>query len=298
VLLNPLYTARYLMMAGGVIRFIPPPRAILNGEPFWEFLHRAGVPTAVVRFRFTYPATGHAEIVVSDWVGRDQWQSMGVLRPDVPNAVTPQQLGAELAAPFSAQMGPDEALLSQLLPATNAGPPADVVTDPAVALRWAADIDQRTFDVSELILKKDPARSVLAIYLDGFDLVAHAFWQYRFPEDFRDNKPASADVERLKPVIDRYLRYLDARLGRLLALYTTAPDVLIVSDHGHGAATTAETTWRGWHTTPGMFLLSGPQVPSSPERVRVSYYDVFPTVLHLKQLEKPAALRGSSVLQR
>jgi arylsulfatase A-like enzyme len=97
--------------------------------------------------------------------------------------------------------------------------------------------------------------------------------------------------------MDRYVRYLDARLGRLLALYRTEPNVLIVSDHGHGA-TTISSGWRGWHSTPGLFLLSGPQVPSSPEHIRVSYYDVVPTVLQLKQLEKPVALRGSSVLQR
>jgi len=101
----------------------------------------------------------------------------------------------------------------------------------------------------------------------------------------------------LQPVLDRYVRYLDARLGRLLALYKTEPDVLIVSDHGHGA-TTISSSWRGWHSTPGLFLLSGPQVPSWPERIKVSYYDVVPTILQLKQLEKPAALRGSSVLQR
>jgi hypothetical protein len=296
--LNPVYSARYLLMAAGAIRYMPPPRALLNGEPFWEFLHRAGISTAVIRFRFTYPATDRAEIVVSDWVGRDQWQMMGVQRESLTGAVTPEELASELMAPFSASVAPDEALVSQLLPPSNVGRPVDAITDPALAVPWASDIDQRTFEVSELILKRDPGLSVLAIYLDGFDLLAHAFWQYRFPEDFHENRPASTDVERLKPVLDRYLRYLDARLGRLLALYEIPPDVLIVSDHGHGARTTVASTWRGWHSTPGVFLLSGPQVPASSERIRVSYYDVVPTVLHLKQLEKPAALQGSSVLHR
>jgi hypothetical protein len=296
ILLNPTYTARYLLMASGAIRFTPPPRALLNGQPFWELLHEAGVPTAVVRFRFTYPARG-ADIVVSDWVGRDQWQSMGVRRETAEDAVTPKELAAELLAPFSDDEGFDEALVSDLLPGPQAARPADAVNDPALALRWAADIDRRTLDVSEVILRKDPTRSVLAIYLDGFDLIAHAFWQYRFPEDFSENKPAPADVERLKPVIDRYVRYLDARLGRLLALYATKPDVLIVSDHGHGP-TTIDSAWRGWHWSPGMFLMAGPQVPYRPDRMRVSYFDVLPTILDLKRLQHPAGLRGTSVLSR
>jgi hypothetical protein len=296
IVLNPFYTARYLLMASGAIRFTPPPRALLNGQPFWELLHGAGVPTAVVRFRFTYPATG-ADIVVSDWVGRDQWQSMGVRREPAADAVAPRELTRELLAPFTDDEGFGETLISELLPGPPGPRPADAANDPVLALRWAADIDRRTLDVSEVILKKDPKRSVLAIYLDGFDLIAHAFWQYRFPEDFHDNKPAPADVERLRPVIDRYVRYLDARVGRLLALYATKPDVLIVSDHGHGP-TTIDSSWRGWHWSPGMFLMGGPQVPYRANRVRVSYYDVLPTVLDLKRLHHPTGLRGTSVLTR
>jgi hypothetical protein len=296
ILLNPSYTARYLLMASGAIRFTPPPRALLNGQPFWELLHEAGVPTAVVRFRFTYPAKG-AAIVVSDWVGRDQWQSMGVEREPALDAVAPKELAAELLSPFSDDEGFDEALIAELLPGPQAPKPADARNDPVLALRWAADIDRRTLDVSEVILRKDPNRSVLAIYLDGFDLIAHAFWQYRFPEDFPGNPPAQADVERLKPVIDRYVRYLDNRLGRLLALYATKPDVLIVSDHGHGP-TTIDSAWRGWHRSPGMFLMAGPQVPFRSDRIKVSYFDILPTILDLKHLEHPPGLRGTSVLRR
>jgi predicted AlkP superfamily phosphohydrolase/phosphomutase len=211
--------------------------------------------------------------------------------------VAPRELARELLAPFTDDEGFGETLISELLPGPQGPRPADAAHDPVLALRWAADIDRRTLDVSEVILKKDPKRSVLAIYLDGFDLIAHAFWQYRFPEDFHDNKPAPADVERLKPVIDRYVQYLDARVGRLLALYATKPDVLIVSDHGHGP-TTIDSSWRGWHWSPGMFLMGGPQVPYRANRVRVSYYDVLPTVLDLKRLHHPTGLRGTSVLRK
>ena len=79
--LNPFYVVRSGLRASGLIRFTPPPRALLRGKPIWQLLHEARVDTAVVRFRFTYPPQGQAAVGVSDWVGRDQWENLGVERP-------------------------------------------------------------------------------------------------------------------------------------------------------------------------------------------------------------------------
>jgi len=83
LLLNPLVGIRSLLDATGIVEFTPPPRALLGREPFWEPLDRAGVPTAVVRFRFTYPAASRVGVMVSDWIGRDQWNLMLRADPDV-----------------------------------------------------------------------------------------------------------------------------------------------------------------------------------------------------------------------
>ena len=232
---------------------------------------------------------------MSDWVGRDQWENLGVERPTGEETVTPANRADELLAPFRSEAPLDPELFGKLLPGSAPQKPADALLDPIKELRIASDIDDRTFAVSETILKKNPRQSFLAVYIGGLDSVEHAFWQYRFPEDYPDDPPAKHDIERLGPVVDRYVRYFDRRLQRLLDLYATPPNVLIVSDHGHGRATTI-AGWRGWHTKEGILLAAGPSVPHRAGRIHVSYYDVLPTVVRLKGFHYPQSLGGRSVV--
>ncbi|HXE81063.1 MAG TPA: alkaline phosphatase family protein [Vicinamibacterales bacterium] len=293
-ILNPFYTVRAAYRAGGIIRYTPPPRPLLRGIPVWQLLHRAGVDTAVVRWRFTFPPEGQAGIVVSDFVGNDQWEEMGVRRPDGRTAVAPAELADRLLAPFETDGPSDPALFSRLLPGPRPAKPADALGDPIVELELASDIDDRTFEAAESILRMKPRLGFAAVYIGGLDSVEHAFWQYRFPEDYA-NPPAQADIERLGPVLDRYVQYFDARLARLLALYEREPNVVIVSDHGQGASTTS-SKWRGWHTKEGIFIAAGPSVPHRAGRIDVSYYDVLPTLVALKGFSTPEALPGRSVV--
>ena len=45
--LNPFYVVRSGLRASGLIRFAPPPRALLRGKPIWQLLHEARIDTAV-----------------------------------------------------------------------------------------------------------------------------------------------------------------------------------------------------------------------------------------------------------
>jgi Type I phosphodiesterase / nucleotide pyrophosphatase len=292
--LNPFYVVRAFLRAGGLIRFMPPPRALLRGKPVWQLLHEAHVDAAVVRFRFTYPPEGQASVVVSDWVGKDQWENLGVKRPSGSETVTPSSRADELLAPFLPEAPSDPELFGKLLPGPEPRKPDDALLDPIQELRIASDIDDRTFRVSESILARNPHQPFLAVYIGGLDSVEHAFWQYRFPEDYSRNKPAPQDVERLGPVLDRYVSYVDRRLQRLLSLYASTPNVLIVSDHGHGAAVTV-ASWRGWHTKEGIFIAAGPSVPARQERIDVSYYDVLPTIAWLQGFRSRSATGRSLV---
>lgn len=299
--LNPFYSIRFISMKEhGVVIPTRLPRSLLNGKPFWELLHEAGVPTAIVRFWFSHPPEGRARFVVSDWMGDDVFEAqIGIRRIARPGLVAPPELASELLEIFSGEWPFDRDGYAELL----GGPepvqrPADAVVDPVDALRRAFDIDRRVFAASEAILRKDPNMSVMAVYFNGFDWVAHAFWPYRFPEDYSEKKkPLPQDAERLGPVLDRYLRYFDRRLEGLLEQYATRPNVLIVSDHGHGP-TTVYSGWPGFHAKEGLFLLAGPDVPHRSEHISVSYYDIVPTILHLKGFETPKALHGVSVLMR
>ena len=295
--LNPFYVMRAGLVAAEVADFTPPPRALLRGKPIWQLLHEAGVDTAVVRFRFTYPPDGQAGVVVSDWVGRDQWETLGVKRTVGPHAVAPRSRADELLAPFTSDSPADPNLFGWLLPGPLPEAPGNALLNPINELRIASDIDSRTFDVSESILKTNPVQAFLAVYIGGLDSAEHAFWPYRFPEEFPTKRPGQPYVEQLGPVLDRYVSFFDRRLKRLIDLYAAAPNIVIVSDHGQGAATFA-TSWPGWHTKDGMFIAAGPSVPHQPERIAVSYYDILPTIVALKGFKAPSELSGRSLLSR
>ena len=98
-------------------------------------------------------------------------------------------------------------------------------------------------------------------------------------------------MNRFAPVIDRYVEFLDQRLGELLNMYQEQPNIVIVSDHGHGASQFS-SGWRGWHTKDGVFLAAGPSVPQRTSPVKVSYYDVVPTLVSLKGFSVPVGLMG------
>lgn len=288
--LNAIYTARQYLRDAGVISFVRPPRALLRGKPVWQLLHEAGVNSAVLRFPFTYPPSGQAEIVVSDWVGRDAWEDMGVQHRTTSDAVTPPELANQLLAPFQPDAG-DPHLFERLVGERAPRKPADAVLDPFEYLRASADVDERMFEVSSVVLKRNPKQPFLAIYVGGLDSAEHAFWQYRFPEEYAANPPAEEDVKRFAPVIDRYVKFIDERLRVLLTMYQEEPNIVIVSDHGQGASQ-IPAGWRGWHTKDGVFLAAGPSVPTRTEPVKMSYYDVLPTLVSLEGFTAPAGLTG------
>ncbi len=292
-LLNPMYSVRSLLVGTGVIQFVLHPRSMLNGKPVWEWLYDAGVDTAIVRFRFTHPPKGRATVAISDRVGYDGWERLGVRRDPVADAVTPSVHADALLAPFRAERPANRALFDQLLPPRDRIRPSDSLRDPIDALQGAADIDDRTFDAGERIVMNNPTQAFLGIYIAGLDGVEHAFWPYRFPGDYVENRPLAADVARLRDVLPRYVRFLDRRLGQLLARYQEPPNVVIVSDHGHGA-TTLSTDWRGWHTKDAIVLASGPSVPRQATPIHVSYYDIVPTVLALQGFDRPSMVEGRS----
>jgi hypothetical protein len=278
--LMPFFSVRTVLRETHLIRFTPPPRAVLNGTPIWQLLHDRGVSAAVVRFRFTYPPDGQADIVISDWTGHDEWDGLGVRHSTGPETVSPRGQAETLLAPFRSSAPFDPGLLNRLLPGATPPTPETDYYDPVNALFTASDIDARTFAASRAIVREHPRQPFLAVYIGGLDGVEHAFWPYRFPQDFSTDIPSAKEVQRLGPVIDRYVHYVDSQLADLLSQYAAPPNVVIVSDHGHGA-TTLEGRWRGWHTKDGIFVASGPDVRRRSQPVRVSYYDVVPTLASL-----------------
>jgi predicted AlkP superfamily phosphohydrolase/phosphomutase len=263
----------------------------------WERLSHAGVRTAVIRLPFTYPAPGQADYVFSNWLVPDLWQMANVQAGERDKLVFPPSLTGEVLANFSDKTGPDASVFTRMLPREDWPQPADAIVDPVQVLKTITANTFREARMTTRLLEKDRGLSVVMLYMPGIDLLSHAFWQYRFPEDFPNEPPAPADVAELGPVLDRYISWLDSEVGRMIASFPDPPNVLIVSDHGEGPTEMA-TLWKGWHASPGVFMAAGPGIPRNPDTLQVSYYDIVPTILDLEAFEAPSDLSGRSLVRR
>jgi predicted AlkP superfamily phosphohydrolase/phosphomutase len=267
---------------------------MLQRPPIWELLSDAGVRSGVVRFDFTFPAAGQSEYVISSRAGRDSWDWARVEKWTGEGLASPEGIAKELLAPFGEEIPQDEALLARFLP----GPPrprSRRVAFEIQMLRIALDIDRRTTEAALQILERSPDLRFFGVYLGGFDNICHAFWPYRFPEEYGKKRPAPEDVAEFKDIIDRYLEFIDECLGRLIAAYPEPPNVLIAADHGH-VATEEHPLWLGWHGESGIFIASGPTFPRRRESLQISYYDIVPTIADALGFELPPGMHGSSVL--
>jgi hypothetical protein len=290
--LNPFLYLEWKLLRASVASVRHPPRAVLGRAPVWEMLHRAGVETAVVRFDFTEPPAGQGTVVVSSRLGEDVWRLAGVDVDEASAIAAPPELAPALLSIFSRATPADEGPYRRIAPG-DAAPPGEHGRLEMEMLRTGVDIDRRTFAAARLIAAERPRLGFLAVYIGGFDGVCHAFWPYRFPEAYGADAPPADLVATFADVIDRYLEFLDAELARLLAALPAGTSVMIVADHGH-TASTENPLWRGWHGPDGTFIAGGPAFPRREAPIRISYFDVVPTILDVLGYEPRADVRGVS----
>jgi hypothetical protein len=211
--------------------------------------------------------------------------------------VAPPAVEQAIAQHFSLAEPVDEPLVRELLGSPGAQHQAEVNGEPVRSLRMASDIDRRTFDAAATILRLERRVAVLAVYIGGFDTVAHAFWPYAFPGDFPNGEPVDDDeVAAFGDVVNRYMRFVDQRLGRLLEQFGPHANVVVVSDHGHGGEAQDSLWPGGWHSKQGVFLAAGPDIPHSPRPVDASYFDIVPTILDLAGCRPLPGLSGMSMV--
>jgi len=281
---------QYGLAFGQLIKAAPPERSALKRPPVWEMLHKSGVKTAVVRFNFTYPAGGQADIVISNRVVADVWDLLGVQSADPAGLASPDSLRNELMIPFTPGWVPPVNEIAQVFPQGSWPKPHDGHLNPVPLLERVLSYDQQTIHAVTGILRAHPDIEVLIVHFGGLDNVQHMFWQYRFPDDF-EIRPAAADIEALGPVIDRYLEFLDRGIGAMISAFPSRPNVMIVSDHGMESLE-GVPPFKAYHASPGIFVGAGPGMPVVAGRRKLSYFDIVPTVLSLEGLVTPENLVG------
>lgn len=291
-----LVFAERLLLGAGALEISHMRRDHLARPPFWEFLSRSGITTAVIRFFFSFPADGQADFVISNSVGADEFALLGVRSTATTGLVSPAAESRALMASFADDGVNDASRLSPFVVDPTWPTPRDAVVNPIAMLADAVDIDQRSFNAARSLLKRHPDTRVVALYLGGNDPVSHAFWQYRFPDSVAGAAPAVEDVRVLGPVIDRYWEFLDRQIGLVIEAFPSTPNVLLLSDHGQEASE-VRPLWKGQHSARGVFVASGPDIPSRTESIGVSYVDVAPTIFQIVGLQKPREMTGRAVTE-
>jgi hypothetical protein len=138
----------------------------------------------------------------------------------------------------------------------------------------------RPYFVAARRLAQEAQPDLLLVYTNLVDAVEHKFWRYREPARF-PGTPAD-EVEDFGPTIARSYEYVDAELGDLLAAIDPTSVVIVISDHGHHAASNPSGVFSGEHSDapPGVLVAAGPGIRHG-EVHGASLYDMAPTVLAL-----------------
>jgi len=79
----------------------------------------------------------------------------------------------------------------------------------------------------------DGRLDLVAVYFAGTDVVQHVCWRYFQPQTQAFPDDGSPDPA-LANVIPDYYRYIDERIGEIVALAPPNATIVLVSDHGHG----------------------------------------------------------------
>lgn len=178
--------------------------------------------------------------------------------------------------------------------------------------RWSSSADGTFAGIAESLLSRPEVKPDLTmLYLGGTDVSAHRFWRYRDSGGYEYEIPPDS-IEELRDVIDRFYRWSDAAIGRVLARLPADANVIVCSDHGfHASLKTMQeieltqsgqgpidplAAYSGHHqdAPPGIIVCAGPDfragegaaaVLDSASRAPILdagwVYDVAPTVLYL-----------------
>lgn len=288
----------------GIVDFVQegvPVTSTMRKVPaFWNLLDDAGLSSTTVGWMATWPAEDGGGSIVSD---RSHWGDFASkVRPPGLVALEPYQIH---------QVRRDLSFVERFTsyprrPLAEVDPgEADYAVQFLLERRFVQVFlrDRIYLDIAHELLDRS-VPEVLSIYLQGIDYVSHGFWQYFEPAPFREAGWVIPEdhVEHLGAIIPRYYAFLDREIGRLMDRFDPETPVVLLSDHGFGPAlgpwsVDPETRLSGNHRSEAVLILGGAPFRSGVEqRVRISHYDVLPTLMHLLELPLARDFHGLPLL--
>ncbi|HYC55558.1 MAG TPA: alkaline phosphatase family protein [Candidatus Binatia bacterium] len=178
---------------------------------------------------------------------------------------------------------------------------------------WSVRADATYERIAIEALEVEPDADLFMVYFGGTDVLGHRFWRWAYPQDFRF-PPSKQSLEAYGSVMSDYYRHTDGVIGRIVEAAPSDATIIVVSDHGMGAANRRspfDPDAKGMKSRSGshgrseaLFVVAGPSVRAddsapAPADLRMrdiadlgSIFDVAPTVLALLDLPVGRDMRG------
>lgn len=258
-------------------------RDLWQARAVWDILQENGWRTQVTGWFASHPAGPADGCAVSDQFAvpgpaPEEW-------PVAPGSVHPAELEASLAELRVHPAEFDAEALRLFVPALGQGwqpGPEDAALLVALS-RAVAEASSVHAAATWLMENRDWDFS--AVYYRLLDECGHHFMPFR-PPVRPGMDPRQASI--FGGVMDGVAVFLDAMLGRLLALAGPETTVIVLSDHGFQSAALRPSgladrpeDMANWHRPFGMVALRGPGLLEGSTLYGSSILDAAPTVLHL-----------------
>ena len=288
---------RFTAEIPGTGREVPVTSNMRKVKAFWNILSEADITVGIVGWWPSWPAEPVNGFMIAQRAWPVNWSRHGI-----PFGAARDESGRLIVEHFPGRTYPEE-LYADFEPfiITEEDVTADELSrlfqDPAFTnpakqfyARWVFAKD-KTFADAGLAMLKRFHPDVLALYLQGPDVVSHYYWGYQREEGFT---VSPADERLYGRVVRNYYRYVDGVIGSYLAEVGDETAVMIVSDHGFETKRDLKERWeRGekirtkeggkdvpWdHGVDGIFIMAGPGVKENNRLPDMSVVDVTPTML-------------------
>lgn len=284
----------------------------------WNILSAAGVPVSVVGWWVTWPAEEVHGTMVSPYAAPGQTTWKGTVYVDGSTEQTwPRDLLPRIGPVIEEGVSKSRRSFREIFPALDEAETPAYLAAYLKDMLWVHVSDTIFRDIGAKLIAEDRPRFA-AVYLGGVDVTGHRFWRFANPEP--EEWPfTEIQRETYGDSLNRYYRWTDDAIGRLVEAAPPGTTVMVVSDHGMELAphrNKAPSDWNqfpheisGGHTRgpDGILLFSGPgaarnfdpdwwdggaALPRLGEAGHPGVLDVTPSLLHFFSLPSAEDMTG------
>jgi hypothetical protein len=283
------------------------PEPVLSNDrrvrAIWDMLGERGVRVGIVGWWLTWPAELVNGFMVSSLSVIEAGLWKGSAYVGIHKQTTPAAWSADLDRVVTKEQARAAETAKALFPVVpeKFGNPMQkrVLMDTRAALLS----DQIFFEAAKLFWKREHV-PFMAVYSGIVDVSSHRMWKYYRPKDMAQWHVPIPEVDALGETIPNAYRWVDRKIGELVAEAT--PDTLIVvaSDHDFhaemrpGMSDDERTGGHEFALLPGIFVAAGPGVRKTDLRGDDSakiptVYDLTPTFLYVFGLPRAQDMDGT-----